>query len=485
MMGALTAMVDSSLLPSSPAPDASTGPRWWSATRLFTKPRPPGLGRLIALGVSVNVVAVVTGLMNVHFGWNGIHVPLGPVALDLTVYPPLLISVLAVVWVGPTWGLLPAYLANFASATYEGMPPGTAALFACAGALETAILWGSMVVLGVSPDLRRGRDLAAFVTVGFIAATISSLAVLIWNTSLGLDFIAGQRVWRGWVVGDFLLLTFVVAPILRWAGPAARTWVDRQFAEPPRQEASFSHAAAFAWSVLVVMGGLVLVGTQMLRRSLDIPPDARTASGELLGPRLAEIELFFALLVFGLLVTTGAFSTALARLSERERSDARRDSLTGCFNRRAYYELFKREADRCRRLGQPLSLVFLDVDHFKVINDRYGHDAGDVVLLQLAGRLQAVTRETDLVFRWGGEEFVVLLSHTPAAEARTLAERIQAAVGGEPFTGRSSDPPLALTVSVGVAGAAGHDDDPGGLVARADAACYRAKGLGRNRIEAD
>lgn len=478
-------MVDSSHVSSAPAPDASAGPRWWSASRLFTEPRPPGLGRLVALGACVNAVAIATGLMNVHFGWNGIHVPFGPVAVDLTIYPPLLVSVLSVVWVGPTWGLLPAYLANLASAIYEGMPLGTAALFACAGALETAILWGSMVVLGISPDLRRLRDLAAFVGVGFIAATISSLAVLIWNTSLGLDFIEGQRVWRGWVVGDFLLLTFVVAPILRLVGPAARTWVDRQFAEPPRQEASFSHAAIFAWSVLAVMSGLVLRGTQMVRRSLDIPPDARTATGELLEPRLLEIELFFALLVVGLVVTTGAFSTALARLSERERSDARHDSLTGCFNRRAYYELFRREADRCRRLAQPLSVLFVDVDHFKPINDRHGHDAGDAVLRHLARRLRAVTRETDLVFRWGGEEFLVLLPHTPAGEARTLAERIQTAIASEPFVGRSSDPPLSVTVSVGIADAAGPGDDPDGPVARADAACYRAKTLGRNRIEAD
>jgi diguanylate cyclase len=476
-------MVDLSLLPLAAASDGAGGPRWWSVTRLFTRPRPPGLWRLVLVGLGVNLAAIVTGLLNVHFDWNGIAVPVGPFIVDLTIYPPLVFSVLAVVWVGPTWGLVPAYLANLASATYGGVPLTTGALFAGAGVLETAILWGSMVVLGISPDLRRARDLVAFVAVGFIAATMSSLAVLIWNTSLGLDFLEGQRVWRGWVVGDVLLVTLVVAPLLRWAGPWARGWVDRQFAEPPRHEASFTHAAIFAWSVFVLMGVLVLVGTQMLHRSLDIPEAARTASGELLVPRLLEIEQFFALLVVGLIVTTGAFSTALARLSERERRDARHDSLTGCYNRRAYYELFRREADRCRRLGQPLSLIFLDLDHFKAVNDRFGHDAGDAVLRALAGRVQAVTRETDLFFRWGGEEFLVLLSHTPSVEARTLAERIQAAVGTTPFMARPSGPPLEITVSLGIAGAREAAEDADALVARADAACYRAKSLGRNRIE--
>ncbi len=476
-------MVDLPLLPFAAAPDGPGGPRWWSASRLVTRPRPPGLWRLVLVGLGVNLAAIVTGLLNVHFDWNGIAVPVGQLVIDLTVYPPIVISVLSVVWVGPTWGLVPAYLANLASAIYGGVPLGMSVLFAGAGALETAILWGSMVVLGISPDLRRSRDVVAFVAVGFIAATLSSLAVLIWNTSLGLDFLEGQRVWRGWVVGDVLLLVVVVAPLLRWAGPAVRAWVDRQFAEPPRHEASFTHAAIFAWSVFVLMGVLVLVGTQMLQRSLDIPHEARTTSGELLLPRLHEIEQFFALLVVGLIVTTGAFSTALARLSERERRDARHDSLTGCYNRRAYYELFRREADRCRRLGQPLSLIFLDLDHFKTVNDRFGHDVGDAVLRGVAGRVQAVMRETDLFFRWGGEEFLVLLSHTPPVEARALAERIQAAVGGTPFTTRPSGPPLDITVSLGIAGARDTDEDADALVARADAACYRAKNLGRNRIE--
>ena len=462
-----------------------TGPRWWEASRLFVPPRPPGVRRLALIALAVNVGAVVTGVMNVYFGWNGIRVPLGPVSFDLTIYPPLLLSVLSVLWIGPTWGLVPAYLGNLASALYGGVPPGPSVLFALAGALETAILWGAMVVLGVSPDLRRWRDLARFLALAFIAATISSLAVLIWNTSLGLDFVEGQHVWRGWVIGDFLLLALVGAPILRWSGPAARSWIDRQFAEPPRQEASFTHSAIFAWSLFVLMAVLGLVGTQMLQASLDIPPSARTASGELLEPRLGEIKLFLALLVASLVLTTGAFSTALAQLSERERSDARRESLTGCYNRRAYYELFRRESDRCRRLEQPLSVVLLDVDHFKAINDRYGHEAGDEVLQQLAARCREVIRETDLLFRWGGEEFVILLSHTGVAEARTMAERIRATVGQRPFRVRGASVPLAVTVSLGIAGSTDHREGADEMIARADAACYRAKSGGRDRIEHD
>ena len=126
------------------------------------------------------------------------------------------------------------------------------------------------------------------------------------------------------------------------------------------------------------------------------------------------MQLLLGVLVAALTVATGVYTTVLARMGERQRGLSRRESLTGCFNRRAFYELFPREVERARRLGQGVSLVFLDVDHFKSVNDRLGHEAGDHVLQQLAARLRGIIRETDLLFRWGGEEFVVLLAAHPA-----------------------------------------------------------------------
>jgi diguanylate cyclase (GGDEF)-like protein len=179
------------------------------------------------------------------------------------------------------------------------------------------------------------------------------------------------------------------------------------------------------------------------------------------------------------------FSTTLARMGERQRRLSRRESLTGCFNRRAFHELFPREVERARRLGQGVSLVFLDIDHFKAINDRYGHETGDRVLQQLAVRLQALVRETDLLFRWGGEEFVILLAHTAAHDAPALAERIRSAVADRPFLEREYSRSIVVTVSVGTAGSTSYPVDPDALLARADAACYRAKELGRNRVVAE
>jgi len=197
---------------------------------------------------------------------------------------------------------------------------------------------------------------------------------------------------------------------------------------------------------------------------------------------LAETPLFLGLVGLALVVAAAVFSAALVRLGDRRRGLARRESLTGCFNRRAFYELFPREADRSRRLGQGIALVFLDVDHFRHINDRLGHETGDRVLQQLTLRVQGVVRETDLLFRWGGEEFVLLLTHTAADDAFSLAERVRAAVADRPFLSAEVSPPLAVTVSLGTSGTSSYPVAPEDLLTRADAACYRAKAQGRNRV---
>ena len=468
-----------------PIDDEYQGPSWWHFSRLADARRNPGMRRIALLGMVILAVSMVTGVLNVTLDWNGIPVPLGTVEVPVTVYPPFVVSLLAAVWLGPTWGLVPAYTANLAGALVVGLGPLTSLLFALAGALEVLIFWGSMVTLNINPELRRGRDLVRFLLVCLIAPITASLAALLWTTELGLDTTSGLRVWRGWVIGDFLQALLVVAPLLRFAGPSARAWIDRQFATPPHYEITYTRAAIVAAVTFTLIAVLVFVGIYELEDSLDLDETTRTASGQALVPRLREMQLYLGVLVAGLTVAASVFSTVLARMGERQRSLSRRESLTGCFNRRAFYELFPREVERARRLGQGVALVFLDLDHFKRVNDRHGHETGDRVLQQLASRVLGIIRETDLLFRWGGEEFVILLPHTVTAEAPALAERIRAAVAERPFVTHDSYPGVSMTVSVGVAGEVGGPLDPDALLARADAACYRAKEAGRNRVVAE
>ena len=319
-----------------------------------------------------------------------------------------------------------------------------------------------------------------------IAPITASLAILLWNTARGLDTTDGLRVWRGWVIGDILQALLVVAPLLHVLGPRARNWIDRQFASPPRYQVTYTRAAMLAAVTFGMIAVLVFIGIFKLHESLELDPAARTRGGQLLVERLREMQLYLGVLVASLTVAAGVFSTVLARMGERQRSLSRRESLTGCFNRRAFYELFPREVERARRLGQGVAIVFVDIDHFKAINDRHGHETGDRVLQQLSARLRGIIRETDLLFRWGGEEFVVLLAaHACRARRPVLAERIRAAVAERSFAASEAHPDVAVTVSVGVAGTSAWPVDPDALLASADAACYQAKALGRNRVSTD
>ena len=160
-------------------------------------------------------------------------------------------------------------------------------------------------------------------------------------------------------------------------------------------------------------------------------------------------------------------------LSEVERL-ATRDALTGLANRRLFEESLGREVARSQRRGSPLSLVVLDVDHFKDVNDTLGHQAGDSVLREVGRALTANTKASDLPARYGGDEFVVLLPDCSGPDSLSVAERLRAAVAAEMTT-------IKVSVSAGTASLPDNAEEGGRLVAASDAALYEAKAGGRNR----
>ena len=160
------------------------------------------------------------------------------------------------------------------------------------------------------------------------------------------------------------------------------------------------------------------------------------------------------------------------------------DTLTGLHNRRYFTTHFAALVDQSSRKGRPLSLMILDIDHFKQVNDTYGHDAGDQILKAFAGRLRSVVRSSDVICRLGGEEFAVLMPDTALDVAARVAERIRRVVESDLFTFTPERPPISVTVSIGLAERDG-DIDPDLLMRRADNALYRSKGAGRNRVTAD
>ncbi|MGD1075663.1 MAG: diguanylate cyclase [Thermodesulfovibrionales bacterium] len=159
-----------------------------------------------------------------------------------------------------------------------------------------------------------------------------------------------------------------------------------------------------------------------------------------------------------------------------------RDGLTGLYNHRYIQESISLELERSSRHARTFCLIFVDVDHFKNYNDTNGHVEGDYVLRSLASILRTCFRKVDLVSRYGGEEFMILLPETLKKEAARLAEEIRKRIEGHPFHGRENQPSGKITVSMGVASFPEDGTDASTLIKKSDAALYRAKEQGRNRI---
>lgn len=198
---------------------------------------------------------------------------------------------------------------------------------------------------------------------------------------------------------------------------------------------------------------------------------------------LAQRRIFGVNLAIGAIVTLAVLGLMLmfvARYQRRIEKMATTDHLTGLSNRQGLALLFDHTMKQVARYGEAMSVVLFDLDHFKAVNDTHGHLAGDRVIAWVAQTVKQTLRESDVLARWGGEEFLIVMMPCDLAQALQVGEKIRAAVQASPY--RDNDLCLPLSVSVGVA-----QYQPGesvdALLARADRALYRAKQLGRNRVE--
>jgi diguanylate cyclase (GGDEF)-like protein len=160
---------------------------------------------------------------------------------------------------------------------------------------------------------------------------------------------------------------------------------------------------------------------------------------------------------------------------------ANTDGLTGLYNRRAFQERLQQEVDRANRYHRPLSLIMIDIDHFKTYNDTHGHLQGDDILVEVARLLKQLSRASDIVARYGGEEFALILPETDRASAAALGKRLRGHIERHKFLGEEQLPGRVLTISVGIASYTPPDSQEA-LLEAADVALYQAKRQGRNRV---
>lgn len=272
------------------------------------------------------------------------------------------------------------------------------------------------------------------------------------------------------MIADYVVIALVVAGMLAIGG--ALVLNGRLVATLP------AGGLRRHWRALMALEGAFIAGYAAY---LLTPVAFDGAVGEIIVPAIFFLGGVFVLAIARLSLQTAASVRAVAALE----IEAATDSLTTLYNRRYLDRRLAEEVSQARWHGTQLSVLMVDLDHFKSVNDRFGHQVGDVVLVKLATLLRGIVRASDFVARYGGEEFVVVAPGAGPAEASVLAERIRSAVASydfalpTPITGPGS---TSISASIGVASYGQTANSADGLLKAGDRALYQAKRLGRNRV---
>ncbi|MCK8515351.1 GGDEF domain-containing protein [Methylonatrum kenyense] len=364
---------------------------------------------------------------------------------------------------------------------------------------QAAIQWLG-TIHGADYLAAKGRFLGPFSVVATFIAALFVFSNLAWDYAVDPEHagdVVGMRLVQALAV---LLLALVIRH--RPTGPVARigmvlvaAFVQISFIEILRQldgGASYGIGAFLYFFIFVPFIGQAqsLRFNVLLLGFLALLPNLLVLAGY--GTHLdMRIYNAYVWMAYGPVALILTLIEHLVLRTYREglnlRQDAETDPLTRALNRRGLRRLGESVLQRAAAGGRRLGVLFIDADHFKAINDRFGHHCGDRVLRELSARIEQCIRMEDVLARFGGEEFVVLLPGVDAARAQVIAERICGAVAERPFTGDGNDDtdPVDITVSIGLATSTTGEaaDTLEALIDQADQAAYKAKLGGRNRVE--
>lgn len=471
-------------------------------------------------------IALLTGVGYFLGAYLGVHYTLMPEGIAI-VWPPNGV-LLAALLLRPQreW---PWYLAAIVPAEVLADVPA----FTVSQAIAFAAINGSEALLAAW--LLRGRGGPAFTLArlrevmrfGLFAVLLASMAAAVLGATvyqhIKLDDTSYWAFWRIWWFGDALGLLLVTPLIIGWADSRSAPR-----AQPRRVAEAAALAAATLAAGFIVFGGVVdrshvpvsalltlplpvwaairfgLHGAASVTAALAVFAVAEATRGASMfrvfdqATAVILLQEFIAILAFSSLALAALLRELRERSATLEQRVAERthelveanarlealavtDALTGLHNRRHFMERAAETLAQSCRHGHPMSIVMMDVDRFKQINDNCGHDAGDAVLRRIAATCRQQLRDGDLAARYGGEEFVLMLPATDTRGAQAIAERIRCAVAGLEVECRGAA--LPVSASFGVAERLPGEEDIGALLIRADEALYAAKHHGRNRVE--
>ena len=376
---------------------------------------------------------------------------------------------------------------------------GGAAEFSLFASHDEGLRRLTAAILTGDPQLRGAGIFGADGTLRSVAGKLSTLPALEDKVSVNVDrtLVAVVPIHAGLAVDDLFSDTGLATPASSGGGLLGFAVVELSLAAMEEQKQNL-----FAWAIATTCIGLLLAAllSTLIASSVTRPIAqisavvARIGQGELearievanagaLAPLASGINAMasrLALTQEDLKHRVNLATDELRQQKEAAEAAARVDSLTGVASRRAFTETAETEVLRSSRYGTPLSMVLVDLDHFKAINDTFGHPTGDAVLASFARTITGVVREVDVVGRLGGEEFAILLPDTGATEAMQAAERMRHALAESRLQVRGKE--LRYSASFGVAAFVESELSLDEFLARADAALYLAKAQGRNRV---
>ena len=321
------------------------------------------------------------------------------------------------------------------------------------------VLIANLLVIHGLISMRRGLQGFLRLHHSDISHALLGLAVIIFNLGLCIPF--------GWLRTGETIGMLLIAGLL---------WLTASENHRPLSQ-EFGSGLAKAHTGLLCIAGSVFATSAL---TIAVPPLGRVWAH--LSSNSAMFMLLYGHIGLSIAASFLAGYMVVMRLVRKLQHLSHHDSLTGLLNRRAIEYLLARESQRLQRFGEQFSLMMVDIDHFKRINDRLGHAAGDAVLCAVAQALQARAREVDRVARFGGEEFCALLPHTLHEGALLAGERLREAINQVSIPW--NDEVITVTISIGVATAEDPEEPLEALLKRSDQALYRAKDEGRNRVVA-
>jgi diguanylate cyclase (GGDEF)-like protein len=301
---------------------------------------------------------------------------------------------------------------------------------------------------------------------GLVLMAVLAFPVRTLQWTHAVRFAAVSAVW--FLAGPFLIPPAFIVGTGVLVGVALLSWAAYRYLQ-------LSHRNRYAGALLIGLGLTVIALSNAGGSTALLNTFAPAMLNQLAVVNMVTsifVALGMHLLVFeDMTVELRRTNRELAAANEEVRRLAITDALTGCFNRRFFEDIERRELQRRRRYGVPLSVVFVDVDRFKWLNDTRGHETGDAVLRAIGGLLRARVRETDYVIRWGGDEFLLLLTCTADQAARKAVE-LKAAFRHDPV---AADLPPDVALSTGVAAVSGNAETLADAINRADARMYSEK----------